>query len=78
MPSSGSIRRSTTSAMEDVMANGVRSATVISSVKSTRSYDVRILVSVAIVVVGVFVALFALAVSVPVDPSQIGNMSVFP
>ncbi len=60
------------------MANGLRSATVVSSAKIERAYDLRILVSVGIVVVAILVALFAIAVTPPIDPIELGNMSVFP
>ena len=60
------------------MASGLRSATVVSSAKIARSYDWRILVSAGIVVVGILVALFAIGATPPIDPSELGNMSVFP
>ncbi len=60
------------------MANGLRSATVVSSAKIARSYDWRIPVSVGIVVIGIIVAWFAIGATPPIDPSDLGNMSVFP
>jgi hypothetical protein len=64
--------------MEDVMANGLRSATVVSSAKIARSHDRQIPVSVGIVIIGILVALLAIASTPPIDLSQIGDMSIFP
>jgi hypothetical protein len=64
--------------MEDVMANVLRSATIAASRKPQQSCDVRILLSVGIVVIGILVALFAITATPPINPSEIGNMSVFP
>jgi hypothetical protein len=64
--------------MEDVMANGLRSAAAGWSTKVERPYDSQILLSVGIVIVGILVALIAITATPSIDPIALGNMSVFP
>ena len=60
------------------MANGLRSTTVVLSTKIARSHDRQISVSVGIVIIGILVTLLAIASTPPIDPGQIGDMSIFP
>ena len=52
--------------------------TVPSGLASKKSYDVRILVSVAFVAIAVVVAICALAAHQGVNPADVALMSVFP
>jgi hypothetical protein len=52
--------------------------TVPSGLASKKSYDVRILLSVAFVAIAVVVAICALAAHEGVSPADVGLMSVFP
>ena len=52
--------------------------TIPSGLASKKSYDVRILVSVAFVAIAVVVAICALAAHQGVSPADVGLMSVFP
>jgi hypothetical protein len=45
---------------------------------SAKTYDFRILVSVAIVAIGLVVAMYALAVHSGVSPNELGLMSAYP
>jgi hypothetical protein len=60
------------------MANLAGSAAVVSSAKIERSYDLRILISVAILIAGGLVALFAITATPAIDPIELGNMTFFP
>jgi hypothetical protein len=45
---------------------------------SERTHDVTILVTAACVIVGAMIAIYALAVSAPVDPETFATMVAFP
>jgi hypothetical protein len=54
------------------------SSSFASGLVSKKSYDVRVLISVAIVTVGVVVAIIALAAPHGISPDEVGLMTAFP
>jgi hypothetical protein len=46
--------------------------------RSEASYDITVLLTVVCVGIGAIIAVYALAVSAPIDPSALATMSAYP